>query len=166
MANVTENRISTRLTEKETQELANARGAYMATLRLKTMALTAVELGKLNSMAVDNFVLVKDTLQTCDAEGVSLLAPAIAAMVPEAEKDAAVFNQLDAEELFLKDMLTRVQHTKRIAAHEAYTVATKVYEQYKVLAEAGIPGAITRYDALKERFKNNGAGRPKEEPNV
>jgi hypothetical protein len=132
----------------------------MNILRSKTLALTAEELSSLSSMAVSNFVFVKDTLQASDPEGLSLLPPAIAALVPEAGKDASVFTQFDAEELLLLDLLTRVQHTKRVAAHEAYNVATKVYEQYQMLAEAGVPGAITRYNALKERFKDNGGGRP------
>jgi hypothetical protein len=164
MANVMENRISTTLTETELNELTIARTGYMNILRAKTLALTAEELSSLNSMAVSNFVFVKDTLQASDAEGASLLPPAIAALIPEASKDAGVFTQLDAEELLLQDLLTRVQHTKRMAAHEAYNVCTKVYEQYQMLAEAGVPGAVTRYNALKDRFKDNGGGRPKDEP--
>jgi hypothetical protein len=160
MANVMENRISTTFTETELNELATARTAYMNILKAKTVALTADELDSLSSMAVSNFVFVKDTLQASDAEGLSLLPPAIAALVPEAAKDAAMFTQLDAEELLLLDMLTRIQHTKRLSAHEAYNVSTKLYQQYQVLAEAGVPGAATRYNALKERFKDNGGGRP------
>jgi hypothetical protein len=160
MANVMENRISNTFTETELNELAAARNGYMNILKGKTLALTAEELSSLNSMAVSNFVFVKDTLQTGDAEGLALLPPAIAAMVAEAQKDAALVAQLDAEELLLQDLLTRVQHTRRVAAHEAYTVSTKVYEQYQALAEAGVPGAVTRYNALKERFAGNGGGRP------
>jgi hypothetical protein len=163
MANVMENRISTTFTETELQQLKAARDAYMNILKAKTVALTADELSSLSSMAVSNFVFVKDTLQASDAEGLSMLPPAIAALVPEAGKDANVFTQLDAEELMLLDLLTRVQHTRRLVAHEAYNVCTKAYEQYRMLAEAGVPGAVTRYNALKDRFKDNGGGRPAEE---
>jgi hypothetical protein len=163
MANVMENRISTTFTETELKELAIARNAYMNILRAKTLALTADELASLNSMAVSNFVFVKDTLQASDAEGLSILPPAIAALLPEAGKDAGVFTQLDTEELLLVDLLTRIQHTKRVAAHEAYNVCAKAYEQYQMLADAGVPGAVTRYNALKDRFKDNGGGRPKDE---
>jgi hypothetical protein len=163
MANVMENRISTTFTETELKDLKTARDAYMNILQAKTLALTADELDSLSSMAVSNFVFVKDTLQASDAEGLSILPPAIAAMMPEAGKDANVFAQFDAEELMLLDMLTRIQHTKRVAAHEAYSVCSKAYRQYQMLAEAGVPGAVTRYNALKDRFKENGSsGRPAE----
>lgn len=160
MANVMENRISTTFTETELNELASARTAYMNVIKAKTVALTGDELFSLSSMAVSNFVFVKDTLQASDAEGISLLPPAMAALVSEATKDAAMFAQLDAEELMLQDMLTRIQHTKRLSAHEAYNASVKLYQQYQVLAEAGVPGAATRHNALKDRFKDNGGGRP------
>jgi hypothetical protein len=166
MANVMENRISTRFTEMELKQMATARATYMGPLRAKTVALTPDELGGLNSLAVDNFVFVKDALQASDAEGRALLPPALAGLVPEAQIDVDFFEQLDAEELQLLDALIQVQHTKRLVAHEAYKVATQLYAIYGQLAEAGVPGAAARYDALKARFKDNGAGRPKSEPGI
>lgn len=166
MANVMENRISTSLTEKELQEMTAGLAAYMAPLRAKTVALTPDELGSLNSLAVDNFVFVKDALQASDAEGLALLPPVLAGLVPEMQKDVDFFGQLDAEELQLLDALTLVQHTKRLVAHEAYKVATQLYAIYGQLAAAGVPGAAARYDLLKVRFKDNGGGRPKTEPSI
>lgn len=166
MGNIFENRISTTFTDKELTALAAQRSAYMEGIRAKTVALTEEELASLSSMAVDNFVFVKDTLQATDGEGLSLLPPAIGILVPELEKDAALFGQLDEEELFLRDMLMRVQHTRRLAAHECYQVASAIYRQYQHLAEAGVPGAMTRYNGLKSRFAGNGGGRPKDEATV
>jgi hypothetical protein len=99
-------------------------------------------------------------LNATDNEGRALVAGAFAALVPELAKDVALFEQLDAEEMQLTDLLTRIQHTKRVAAHESYKVATQLYGQYQSLTEAGVPGAVTRYNMLKERFKDNGGGRP------
>jgi hypothetical protein len=163
MANVLENRISTTFTPDELRQMISSREDYLTALRAKTVALTPEELASLGSLAVDNFVFVQDTLKASDAEGRSMVAAAIAGMVPELEKDVALFEQLDTEELLLTDALTRIQHTKRLAAHESYKVATKLYEQYQSLADAGVPGAVARYNLLKERFKNNGGGRPADE---
>lgn len=72
----------------------------------------------------------------------------------------------------LPDLETRVsqayavQHTRRLAAHECYQVASAIYRQYQHLAEAGVPGAMTRYNGLKSRFAGNGGGRPKDEATV
>jgi hypothetical protein len=164
MANVLENRISITFSDAELRQLTTARNTYLNALRAKTVALTSGELGNLGSMEVSNFVFVKDTLTATDEEGRALVAGAFAALVPELAKDVALFEQLDAEEMQLTGLLTRIQHTRRLAAHESYKVATQLYGQYQSLAEAGVPGAVTRYNMLKERFKDNGGGRPKDEP--
>jgi hypothetical protein len=157
-----ENRISTRFTEKDLQNLQAGKELYMNTLRAKTLALTKAELDSLSSMAVDNFVFVKDAATASDAEGQALLPPAFATLVAEMQTDVAYFEQLDAEELQLIDTLNRVQHTKRLVAHEAYQVASNLYATYGQLAEAGVPGAAARHSALKARFKDNGGGRPEQ----
>lgn len=56
-----------------------------------------------------------------------------------------------------------IRHTKRVVAHESYSVANKVYELYQVLSESGVPGAAARYNILKERYKDNAGGRPLDE---
>lgn len=162
MANLKNNRFSTTFTTKELEELAASREAYLNNLKAKTVALTPEELASFNSLAVDNFVFVKDMILSNDAEGLALMPPIYAAEAPELGKDTTVFDQLDAEELMLDDLKLRVQHTKRLVAHEAYALATKFYKLYKQMAEDGVPGAAARYNALKARFKDNGSGRPAE----
>lgn len=160
MSNILENRVSTSFTQEELTKLGDQRKALMLILKPKTVALTDDELKSLSSMAVDNFVFVQETVKTTDAEGVSLLPPAIAAMVPELQTDVTFYGQLDTEEAMLEDLLTRIRHTKRLVAHESYNVANNVYGLYQSLSGAGVPGAAARYNILKERYKDNGAGRP------
>jgi hypothetical protein len=160
MKNVIENRVSATFTKDELADMLDKRKDLMAIIKPKTIALNDEELASLGSMAVDNFVFVKETLKTTDEEGVALLAPGIAAMVPEFTIDVAFFDQLAAEEAAMEDLLTRIRHTKRLVAHESYKVANSVYGQYQSLAEDGIPGAAARFNLLKERYKGNGPGRP------
>lgn len=163
MANILENRVSNSFTKEELDQLGTHRKNLMAIVKPKTVALNADELSSLGSISVDNFVFVKDTLTSADAEGVALLPPAIGGLVTELKTDVTFFEQLDSEEAALTDLLTRIQHTKRVVAHESYKVANAIYEQYQALAAAGVPGATSRYNLLKERYKNNGAGRTAEE---
>lgn len=166
MANLQNNRFSATFTQRETEQLVASRMAYSNNLTAKTVALTPEERDSYNGIEVDNYVFVKDTLYCNDAEGVAMMPPAYAAMAPELVLDNTVFDQFDAEELALKDMLQRVQDSKRLVAHEAYSAATMYYKLYKQMAEDGVPGAAARYELLRKRFKDNGAGRPKEEPSV
>lgn len=163
MANILENRVSATFTKDELTQLATQRNALMAILKPKTLALTEDELKTLSSMAVDNFVFVQEAVKTTDAEGVSLLPPAIANLVPEMQTDVLFYEQLATEETLLEDLLTRIRHTKRLVAHESYNVANSVYILYQTLAEKGVPGAAARYNLLKERYKDNGGGRPADE---
>jgi hypothetical protein len=162
MANLQNNRFSATFTQKETEQLVASRTAYLNDLRAKTVALTPDEREDLSSIAVDNFVFVQDAILCNDAEGVAMMPPAYAAMAPELVLDDTVFKQFDAEELLLLDLVQRIRDTKRLVAHEGYSVATKMYKLYKQMAEDGVPGAAARYDLLKQRFKDNGAGRPSE----
>jgi hypothetical protein len=162
MSNVLENRVSTTFAKEELDKMAAQRNSFMAIIKPKTVALNETELSSLSSISVDNFVFVKDTVTATDAEGAALLPPAIATLAIELDKDVTFYEQLDAEEATLTDVLTRLQHTKRLVAHESYMVANAIYEQYQSLANAGVPGAATRYNILKERYKHNGGGRPAE----
>lgn len=162
MANIFENRVSTTFTQEELDQLTVQQTEYMKFIKPKTLALTQPELESLSSMAVDNFVFVKEALEATDAEGAALIAASVATMVPELEKDVTFFNQLNAQEALLTDLLTRVQHTKRVVAHESYNVANAIYGQYQSLASIGTPGAVSRYNKLKERYEDNGGGRPAE----
>lgn len=156
MANILQNRVSTTFTAAEETLLGTKKSDYAAIIDAKTIALTANELGSLTSIAVENQVFVDDTIRIADVELVDMLPPSIGALVPELIKDKTFYEQLDAEEAWLNDRLVRVVQTKRLAAHEAYSVSLKIYEILGALASAGVPGAQAKYDILSERFKKTG----------
>jgi hypothetical protein len=159
MANINVNRVSNTFTAAELTSLGTTHTAYSNIINGKTVSLTKEEEDKLQSIDVDNYVFVKDTLAVTDAEGLAMLPPAYAAMVPELVKDASFFEQLDNEENWLMAQLKRVRQTKRVVASEGLNVSNKFYEQYKNLADAGVAGAQVRVDKLKPRYQSNGAGR-------
>ena len=158
MANILQNRVSNTFTAAEETLLITKKSDYAAIIDAKTIALTESELKTLSSIAVENKVFVDDTIRVADAEMLAMLPPSIGALVPELIKDKTFYEQLDAEEAWLKGRLVRVVQTKRLLAHEAYSVSLKIYEILGALASAGVPGAQAKYDILSERFKS--AGRP------
>ena len=158
MANILQNRISNTFTTAEQTSLITKKSDYAAIIDAKTIALTESELKTLSSIDVENQVFVDDTIRIADAEALAMLPPSISALVPELVKDKTFYEQLDVEEAWLKGRLVRVEQTKRLLAHEAYSVSLKIYEMLGSLASAGVPGAQAKYDALAVRFK--GAGRP------
>lgn len=56
----------------------------------------------------------------------------------------------------------RISDAKRIAGHEAFGMANKVYEAFKSANDGGVPNASASYLRLKARYEaqNPSAGRP------
>jgi hypothetical protein len=162
MANVLQNRISTTFSTTDEAALTAQHAAYSAVINPKMVTLTDEELKGIPSIDVDNYVFVNDTITTCDAEGVAMLPPNIAAQVPEMVKDYTFYKQLHAEIAWLQGVLDKLKRSQRLAAAESYTVANKIYEMYASLADAGVPGAQAKYNYLKARYKGNGPGRPQD----
>ena len=160
MANIFENRSSTTFTATETTNLGSQHTAYSGIINPKMVTLTDEELNTLPSIDVDNYVFVQDTITACDADGVAMLPPTFAAMVPELVKDNTFYKQLDVEKAWLYDQIKRIESTQRVVAAEAYRVSNGLYKQFDNLADAGVAGAASRRDALKVRYNNNGGGRP------
>ena len=159
MANVLQNRISTSFTTTELANLTTQHNAYTDIINPKMVTITDEELGKIPGIDVDNYVFVGDTITVTDAEGIAMLPPTIAALVPEMDKDYTLYKQIDAEIAWLLGVKDKLQRSQRLAAAESYTVANKIYEMYGSLADAGVPGAQAKYDYLKARYKGNGGGR-------
>jgi len=160
MANVLQNRISTSFTNTELDNLNTHIAAYSAIINPKMVAITDDELKGIPSIDVDNYVFVGDVTTTCDAEGLAMLPPNIAAQVPEMDKDYTFYDQAEAEIVRLLGIVDKLRRSQRLAAAESFAVANKVYEMFGSLADAGVPGAQAKYDYLKARYKSSGAGRP------
>lgn len=118
---------------------------------------------KLASLNVDNKAFVEDAIDEVRARGAGIIPVFITADMML--NDMALFSQLDRIHGTLMDVVQRVEDMRRIAASEAYGVASVSYGIFDTAAQAGLPGAQAAYDKLKLRYKDNGAGAPaKTEP--
>ncbi len=160
MSNITVNRVSTTLTATEQTNLNTIKANYVAVIDSKCVTLTKDQEDGLKGVKVENLAFAQNTVKANDAEGVAMMPPSIAAFAPELVKDVTFFDQLDIEEKWLEGRLLKIIQTKKVIADEMYNIALKFYGIYETLAAAGVPGAQARYDQLKYRFENNGAGRP------
>ena len=148
MANITLNRLSTTISPADLTTVNNA-GETIATTLSFLIALTEEERSSLFSLNVNNKVFVEEALEEAQNNG-SILPAYI--NVAELEKDLTLFNQLGDILSFVRNMLSKLEDTQRLAGHECYATSLAIYQMYKSAAEAGIPGAAASYERLRERF--------------
>ena len=138
----------------------NADGIKQALPFEGEFALTDAERATQLSMNVNNRVFVTDVMTEMGISG-GVLPPFV--LVTNVQRDATLFDQLDAIESRLMNILQVVRDLKRMAAHEAYATALAVYKMYEMAAAAGVPGAQESYNRLRERFDAQGQGGGAEE---
>ena len=154
MGNLTENRIDTVLTDVEINEIKHSISNIGN--QLPEGSLTDDERSNYKSIDVSNKIFVEDVINEIEISGDGII-PAF--IKPEYIKnDFTLFEQLDAIESNMINMLRRVSDLKRIAGSEAYDYSLAVYRIYESANLAGITGAKESYDKLKARFDAQGVG--------
>lgn len=159
MANATENRINTVITDADVTAIGTGFTGINTKLDPYTVALTDDERSSLFSMAEENRVFAEAALEQGNLLFDSL-PPAMQAIVTNMAKDLGLFKQLEKmENTQIKPLALSVADTKRLSAHEGYVGALALYKIIEAFAQMGIPGFQAAFDALKERFAGQG-GRP------
>lgn len=158
MANLTENRLDTTLTESTLTTIVENVNEINALLPVGS--LTDEQRDSYAAIDVDNKIFVEDTLTEMTISGEGIIPTFLKR--ENIEKDFTLFEQLDAVESKLRNTLRKVTDLKRICGSEAYDVSLSVYRIYESASRAGIPNAKESYDKLKIRFQkmNGNAGRP------
>ncbi len=158
MGNLTENRIDMVLTDVAITEIKDSISAIGD--QLPAGSLTDDERSSYKAIDVNNKIFVEDVINELGISGAGII-PAFIKPV-HIKNDFTLFEQLDAIESNMTNVLRKVSDLKRIAGSEAYDYSLTVYRIYESANLAGIPGAKESYDKLKVRFEsqNAGAGRP------
>jgi hypothetical protein len=158
MANLSENRINVVIAPADVTTITSSISTILGILPANT-TLTEDQRGNYNSIDVSNKVFAEDVLTEARITGTGILTPYI--NLDFLQNDLTIFNQLNAVESGLANLLQRVKDAKRIAGHEAYGMANKAYGDYQNANDAGIPNAKSAYDRLKVRYEAQGnGGRP------
>jgi hypothetical protein len=152
MANITDNRINQTISPADLTAISAAITNLNASLSF-LQALTDPERDALLSLDVDNKVFVDDAFDEMTNNGAILPAFINTGYL---KNDITLFEQLDSLESELRNLLSRISDTKRLAGHEAYVMSLTAYNLYGMATNAGIPGAKQSYDRLKVRFAGQG----------
>ncbi|RVT76699.1 hypothetical protein EOD40_09375 [Flavobacterium sufflavum] len=84
--------------------------------------------------------------------------------VPNMQNDLTLFTQMDEISGLANQLCERIDDTKMLAGSEAYNVALSLYKSFGSAADAGVVGADSIVDQLKQRFASNGKSTTVTEP--
>jgi len=76
--------------------------------------------------------------------------------VGDIKNDLMLYEQLDELEMLALQLVEKIQDTRMLCGSEAYVSSLAAYRLFEAAAVAGIPGADSIYDALKQRFAGQG----------
>lgn len=116
------------------------------------VGLTIDERSSLSKINVSNKAFTDDAI-SAGVNNASLIPSYLS--VTAMQNDMTLFNQLDDLEGIANQLCERIQDTRILAGSEAYMSALALYRLFGSAAEAGVPGADTIVDHLKERFNQN-----------
>ena len=158
MGNLTQNRLNLILAAAVVTGINTNLAAVASQLPAGT--LTDEERSSYKAIDVNNKIFVEDTLTEMAISSTGIIPPFLNSTV--IQNDFTLFEQLDAIESNITNLLRKVSDLKRICGSESYDYALAVYRIYESANFAGILGAKESYEKLKVRFdqSNGGGSRP------
>lgn len=117
------------------------------------IGLTNAERKALPKIDVNNKVFVEDALTAINNNG-GILPNYINAV--EIGKDLELFEQLDELVQLVGQLYDKLKDTQMLAGSEAYVSSLVAYKLFASAADAGLPGAESIYNQLKQRFTVSG----------
>lgn len=117
------------------------------------IGLTNAERKAIPKIDVNNKVFVEDALTAINNNG-GILPNYINAV--EIGKDLELFEQLDELVQLVGQLYDKLKDTQMLAGSEAYVSSLVAYKLFASAADAGLPGAESIYNQLKQRFTVSG----------
>jgi len=156
VSNAQTNRVSVTLTAAQVQAVKAALQTILQQLPF-LVGLTVEERQSLPKINIANKSFVEDSLAAMNNN--ATLLPAYLNVV-EVQKDFTLYRQLDELVLLANQLTERLRDTQILAGSEAYSNALIGYRLFEAAAKAGLPGADTVYEGLRERFEGQGGRLP------
>lgn len=160
MSNLLNNRVNATATAAQLTAVKAAFQTILTNLPF-LVGLTAEEKKSLNAIDVNNKAFAEDALNA--AVNNPTLVPAYLS-VPNMQNDLTLFTQMDEISGLANQLCERIDDTKMLAGSEAYNVALSLYKSFGSAADAGVVGADSIVDQLKQRFASNGKSTTVTEP--
>ena len=152
MSNITDNKVSTILTQAQIDSVKTAIGTIQTNLPM-LLGLTQDERKTIPKIDVNNKIFVEDAITAMDNNPGFL--PAYF-NVTELKKDLTLYQQLDPLLVEINKLSEKIDDTQMLAGSEAFVTALAAYRNFEAAAKAGIQGADTIYELLKARFSGQG----------
>lgn len=152
MANIVNQRLSAVVSDADLAEVK----MYLAKINSLLPFLTGLTVGErveLPKISVANKNFVEDVV-TVASNNPHLVPNFISAS--EMKKDLVLFKQLDDILTEVNQLQEKLRDTQMLAGSEAYSSALMTYKMIGMGADAGVPGADSLYDQLKQRFAGQG----------
>lgn len=150
MSNLNNSRINVTMTAAQVTAVKNALQTILTNMPFLT-GLTVEERIGIPKINVSNKVFVEDAINA-GVNNASMLPSYMA--LPPMQTDLQLFNQLEELLVLSRQLTEKLEDTQMLAGSEAFISGLAIYRLFGAAAEAGVPGADTIYDALKQRFIN------------
>ena len=154
--NITINRLNTVMPEADIAEVKKSIKDIYGKMPF-LIGLTTDERVTLPKISENNKVFVGDSINALANN-----APMLPAYlnVADIKTDLTLYEQLDELEMLAMQLVEKIQDTRMLCGSEAYVSSLAAYRLFEAAAAAGIPGADSIYDALKQRFAGQGPSGP------
>ena len=156
MSNLLNNRVNTTATAAQITAVKAAFQTILTNLPF-LVGLTADERKSLNAIDVNNKAFAEDALNA--AVNNATLVPGYIS-VPNMQSDLTLFAQMDEIAGLANQLCERIDDTKMLAGSEAYNTALSLYKSFGSAADAGVVGADSIVDQLKQRFASKTTTEP------
>lgn len=150
--NITINRLNTTMSEADITTVKKYFNS-MYSLMPFLIGLTTDERITLPKINEGNKVFVADSINALVNN-----APMLPAYlnVADIKTDLTLYEQLDELEGIALQLVEKIQDTRMLCGSEAYASSLTAYRLFEAAASAGLPGADSVYNALKQRFAGQG----------
>ena len=154
--NITINRLNTTMTGEDINSVKKSITEIYGKMPF-LIGLTTDERVTLPKISESNKVFVGDSINALANN-----APMLPAYlnVADIQTDLTLYEQLDELEMLATQLVEKIQDTRMLCGSEAYVSSLAAYRLFEAAAAAGIPGADSIYDALKQRFAGQGPSGP------
>lgn len=154
--NITINRLNTTMTGDDINSVKKSITEIYGKMPF-LIGLTTDERVTLPKISENNKVFVGDSINALANN-----APMLPAYlnVADIKTDLTLYEQLDELEMLATQLVEKIQDTRMLCGSEAYVSSLAAYRLFEAAAAAGIPGADSIYDALKQRFAGQGPSGP------
>jgi hypothetical protein len=150
--NITINRLNTTMADGDMTAVKKSFNSIYAQMPF-LIGLTTDERVTLPKINEGNKVFVGDSINALVNN-----APMLPAYlnVNDIKSDLNLYEQLDELEGIALQLVEKIQDTRMLCGSEAYASSLTAYRLFEAAASAGLPGADSVYNALKQRFAGQG----------